>query len=159
MEIANETQKTAIIAAEEAAIRQVFVRLESAWNAGDAEAFARCLTDDCDYITFAGQHIKGREANRKVHADLFNSWALRDSVMRPGSTPPTVALLSPTIALMHSTGVIQLRFHKKPPVGRQSIQTTILMKTNGDWKIRAFHNCRIQRPGFFQRLLMRISNT
>ncbi|GAB3491163.1 hypothetical protein GCM10027341_03800 [Spirosoma knui] len=154
MKTANETQKTAVVAAEEAAIRQVFAQLESAWNDGDADAFVQCMTDDCDYITFAGQHIKGREANRKIHEELFNSWALKGSLMRPGATPPTVVLLSPTVALMHSTGVIQLRFHKQPPASRQSIQTTVLIKTNCSWKVRAFHNCRIQQPGIFQRLLM-----
>ncbi len=144
--------------AEETAIRQVFARLAAAWNAGDAHAFGQCLTDDCDYVTFAGQHIRGRQENEQIHHDLFHSWALKGSTMHTGTEQPTIAFLSDTIALMHSTGTIQLRFQKKPPMDRLSIQTTILIKTGDGWKVRAFHNCRVQRPGLFQRLLMALKS-
>ncbi|MBD2700536.1 SgcJ/EcaC family oxidoreductase [Spirosoma sp. BT702] len=142
---------------EEAIIQQVFDKLAVAWNAGDAEAFGQCLTDDCDYVTFAGQHIKGQQENVKIHNELFHSWALRGSTMHTGSSAPTIAFLSDTVALMHSTGTIKLRFQKKPPLDRLSIQTTVLIKENGTWKIRAFHNCRIQKPGLFQRIMMALS--
>ncbi|WP_420147838.1 SgcJ/EcaC family oxidoreductase [Spirosoma sp.] len=139
---------------EELAIRQVFDKLAEAWNAGDANAFASHLTTDCDYVTFAGQHIKGRQENEKIHRELFSSWAMKGSTMHTGSKPPRVTFLSPTIALVHSTGTVQLRFQKEPPLDRLSIQTTVLIKANDQWKIRAFHNCRIQKPGLFQRILM-----
>ena len=154
METSPEIRQSAVSHMEEIAIRQVFDKLAIAWNAGDAKAFASYLTDDCDYVTFAGQHIKGRQANEQIHHDLFNSWALKGSTMHSGSEQPTISFLSNTIALMHSTGTVQLRFQKEPPLHRLSIQTTVLIKANGAWKIRAFHNCRIQKPGLFQRLLM-----
>lgn len=141
-------------AAEEKAIHQVFDELAIAWNQGDAKAFGNLLTDNCDYITFAGQHIKGRPENIEIHQDLFNSWFMRGSTLHSGIEPPTVAFLSDTIALAHSTGTIQLRFQKKPPLNRLSIQTTILIKAEGEWKIRAFHNNRVQPPGLMQRLFM-----
>ncbi|GAB3992742.1 hypothetical protein GCM10028807_26280 [Spirosoma daeguense] len=143
-----------LIINEETAIRQIFDKLATAWNTGDAHAFADCLTDDCDYVTFAGQHIKGRHENQQIHHDLFHSWALKGSTMHIGSSAPIIAFLGENIALMHSTGTVKLRFQKKPPLHRLSIQTTILVKTNGEWKIRAFHNCRIQKPGLFQRIAM-----
>ncbi|MBD2752330.1 SgcJ/EcaC family oxidoreductase [Spirosoma validum] len=143
-----------VLKVEEAAIRQVVGKLAAAWNAGDAKTYASHLTDDCDYVTFAGQHIKGRQENEQIHQELFDSWALRGSTMHLGSNQPTISFLSPTIALMHSTGTVQLRFQKKPPLDRLSIQTTILTKATGEWKIRAFHNCRVQKPSLFQRILM-----
>ncbi|GAB3694278.1 SgcJ/EcaC family oxidoreductase [Spirosoma flavus] len=142
---------------EETAIRQVFDNLAVAWNAGDANAFGQNLTDDCDYVTFAGQHIKGRQENEKIHDELFHSWALHGSTMHTGTSTPSISFLSETVALMHSTGTIKLRFQKEPPLDRLSIQTTVLIKENGTWKIRAFHNCRIQKPGLFQRLMMSFS--
>lgn len=144
----------AIISQGKAEVEQVFAQLATAWNAGDAAAFVQCLTEDCDYVTFAGQHIKGRQENQQIHHDLFTSWALKGSTMHTGSKQPTVTFLSDEIALVHSTGTIQLRFQKKPPLDRLSIQTTVLIKADDGWKVRAFHNCRVQKPGLFQRLLM-----
>ncbi|MVM34729.1 SgcJ/EcaC family oxidoreductase [Spirosoma sp. HMF4905] len=153
MKVTEEFKKEASEQSDAAAIRQVFAQLATAWDLGDANIFAECLTNDCDYVTFAGQHIVGQEANRQIHHDLFNSWALKGSSMH-SSGQPSIAFLSNTIALVHSTGTIKLRFQKKPPLDRLSIQTMVLIKTDGQWKIRAFHNCRIQQPGLFQRLLM-----
>ncbi|WP_460962007.1 SgcJ/EcaC family oxidoreductase [Spirosoma litoris] len=156
MKVLEEPQPEAKSArqADEAAIHQVFTQLATAWDMGDANIFAECLTNDCDYITFAGQQIIGKEANRQIHHDLFNSWALKGSTMHPAQKQPSIAFLSNTIALVHSTGTIKLRFQKNPPLNRRSIQTMVVVKTDGQWKIRAFHNCRIQQPGLFQRLLM-----
>ncbi|UFH53807.1 SgcJ/EcaC family oxidoreductase [Spirosoma sp. KNUC1025] len=154
MKTSTESTQPKVLKIEETAIRQVLDKMALAWNAGDAHSFVDCLTADCDYVTFAGQHIKGREANEQIHQDLFNSWALKGSTLHPGSDQPTIAFLSDTIALMHSTGTVQLRFQKTPPTDRLSIQTTVLIKRNGEWKIRAFHNGRIQKPGLFQRLMM-----
>ncbi|GAB3942597.1 SgcJ/EcaC family oxidoreductase [Spirosoma harenae] len=150
--------KTAVAQTDESAVRQVFDRLAVAWNAGDAHAFAQCLTDDCDYVTFAGQHIKGRQENEQIHQDLFTSWALNGSTMHSDGSKSSITFLSDTIALVHSTGTIQLRFQKKPPLDRLSIQTTVLVKEADEWKIRAFHNCRIQKPGLFQRILMALKS-
>ncbi|GAB4019916.1 hypothetical protein GCM10028808_59330 [Spirosoma migulaei] len=154
MKSTTELTKATTANSEEIAIRWVFEQLATAWNTGNAKAFAELLTDDCDYVTFAGQHIKGREENQQIHYDLFTSWALKGSTMHTGPEQASIAFLSNTIAISHSTGTIQLRFQKKPPLDRLSIQTMVLIKINGQWKIRAFHNCRIQKPGLFQRLLM-----
>lgn len=155
-ELQMETER--IINRDEAVIQQVFAQLATAWNTGNAAVFGQCLTDDCDYVTFAGQHIKGRQKNQQIHHELFNSWALKGSTMHAGSEPSTIAFLSDDIALVHSTGTIQLRFQKKPPIDRLSIQTTVLIKTDDGWKVRAFHNCRVQRPGLFQRILMTLKS-
>ncbi|MVM38243.1 SgcJ/EcaC family oxidoreductase [Spirosoma sp. HMF3257] len=154
MNAREELKKEASKQADEAAIRQVFAQLATAWDLGDANIFSECLTNDCDYVTFAGQHIIGKEANRQIHHELFNSWALKGSTMHPTAEQPSIAFLSNTVALVHSTGTIKLRFQKTPPLNRLSIQTMVLTKNDGQWKIRAFHNCRVQRPGLFQRLLM-----
>lgn len=154
MKATAELKKEASEQSDEAAIRQVFAQLVAAWDLSDANIFSECLTNDCDYVTFAGQHIIGKEANRQIHHNVFNSWALKGSTMHPVSEQPQVVFLSNTIALVHSTGTIKLRFQKKPPLDRLSIQTMVLIKTNGQWKIRAFHNCRVQKPGLMQRFLM-----
>lgn len=41
-------------------ISDLFHEMFSAWSDGDGRAFANCFTEDVDYITFFGEHLKGR---------------------------------------------------------------------------------------------------
>ncbi|MGG4106770.1 SgcJ/EcaC family oxidoreductase [Paenibacillus lautus] len=136
------------------AIQTLLASLSKAWGEGSGRAYAECFTEEADYVTFNGQHLKGRRAIDEVHQELWNG-VLRDSKLVAGPTPTELRFLTPELAIAHATGAVQLRFHKKPPTSRFSINTNVLIKQNGEWKISAFHNCRIQKPGWIQRLMMR----
>jgi uncharacterized protein (TIGR02246 family) len=133
-------------------IGQIMEGLCTAWNAGDATAYAAYFTTDCDYITFAGEHIRGRAGNTAAHAALFKG-ILKGSKLH-GQVKDWRLLNDQTI-LVHGTGTVQLRWQKKAPAKRQSINTYVLVKQQEEWKIAAFHNCRIQKPGWLQKLLMK----
>lgn len=45
--------------------------LVTAWNAGDATAYADLFVEDADYITFLGQNMAGRTAIETGHRALF----------------------------------------------------------------------------------------
>jgi uncharacterized protein (TIGR02246 family) len=136
-------------------IEQLFETLTLAWNTGDGHLFASCFTEDCDYVTFSGEHIIGRQANEIQHQKLFNTF-LKGS--RLVGKQKSIRFLNPHIAVTHNIGVVKLRWHKTAPSSRQSINTNVLLKQDGVWKITAFHNCRIQKPGFFQKLLFSFFN-
>lgn len=136
------------------AILTLLDSLSKAWGEGDGRAYAECFTDDADYVTFNGQHLKGSKEIDEVHQELW-SGVLRDSKLVAGPVPTELRFLTPELAIAHATGAVQLRFHKKPPTSRFSINTNVLIKQNGQWKISAFHNCRIQKPGWIQRLMKR----
>ena len=54
-------------AAEERAIAQVIADRQVAWNAGDAEGYARLLTPDADLSSSSGQIARGRDAVIKLY--------------------------------------------------------------------------------------------
>lgn len=138
---------------EAAAIRERMQRLYECWNQGDAQAYAACFTEDVDYVAFDGSHINGRKANAEAHQALF------DGVLR-GSTldgeVKSVRFLAPDVALIHTEGVIKLRWQHKAPKGRRSIQTMVAVKREGAWFFTAFQNTRIQPPNAFARWMMRL---
>ncbi|WP_244221971.1 SgcJ/EcaC family oxidoreductase [Corallococcus exercitus] len=139
--------------AETAAIRERLLRLYECWNQGDAQAYAACFTEDVDYVAFDGSHIRGRQANAEAHQALF------DGVLR-GSTldgeVKSLRFLAPDVALIHTEGVVKLRWQRKAPKGRRSIQTTVAVKREGVWYFTAFQNTRIQPPNAFARLMQRL---
>ena len=69
-----------------------------------------------------------------------------------------IRFLTADIAVVHIIGAVKLRFQKKAPQGRQSINTNTVVRQNGQWKVTAFHNCRIKKPSFMQKLFMIVNN-
>ena len=139
---------------EEQDIRNLFQDMSIAWNKGDGKAFGECFTENCDYITYNGQLLRGREAVSEVHQQLFDSF-LKGSKMGGDDGIADIRFLTPDIAIVHGKGVIKLKWQKKPPKGRQSINTNVVVKENGKWKIDAFHNSRIKDPNWIQKLLVK----
>jgi len=138
---------------DEKQLRELFENIAAAWNKGDAQLFASYYTEDCDYITFMGQHIKGRQANAAAHQILLDKF-LKGSQLK--KQIKSIQFLKEDIALIHGTGAVQLHWQKQPSEKSQSITTNVAVKENGEWKVRAFHNCRIQKPGLLQRILMKV---
>ncbi len=56
-------------------------------------------------------------------------------------------------AIVIATGYVKLRLKKKSS-GRLSINTTFLVKQQGEWKICSFQNTRIKRFALLMRFLM-----
>lgn len=141
------------MANDEESLKNLFQAMSKAWNSGDGEAFGACFTGDCDYVTFNGQHLKGRKAIAKVHQELFDG-VLKRSKME-GDGIKDIRFLTSEIAIVHGVGAVRLRWQRKAPKGRESINTNVVIKKNGEWKIAAFHNCRIKNPNWVQKLFMK----
>jgi uncharacterized protein (TIGR02246 family) len=62
------------------AIGALFAKMCEAWNKGNGELFGSCFTEDADYVTFMGQHLKGRKQIADVHQMLF-AGPLKGSVL------------------------------------------------------------------------------
>jgi uncharacterized protein (TIGR02246 family) len=134
---------------DETAIRQLFTRLEEAWNAGDATAYGECFTPDSDYITFDGSHVQGRDANADAHRKLFETF-LKGSKLTGQISD--LRFLSPDVAVLHATGNVKLRWQSRPAPGRESIQTYVAVKQDGAWRFAAFHNSRILQRDWYHYL-------
>ncbi|WNQ11425.1 SgcJ/EcaC family oxidoreductase [Paenibacillus aurantius] len=131
------------------AVQEVFKRLSEAWNRGDGAAYGSCFTEDADYITFSGQHLKGSKQIGEVHQWLFDG-PLRGSVLEYRSSDSLEPrFLGPDTAIVIAVGEARLAgAAEAAEPDRGSINTNVLVKREGQWKLTAFHNCRIQEtPG------------
>ncbi|MFD7522139.1 SgcJ/EcaC family oxidoreductase [Paenibacillus chitinolyticus] len=127
------------------AIGALFAKLSDAWNEGNGELFGSCFMEDADYVTFMGQHLKGRKQISDVHQMLF-AGPLNGSVMVSSATVDLQPrFITPDVAVVHAIGEVQLAASEHAaPDNRGSINTNVVVKQNGEWKLTAFHNCRIQ---------------
>lgn len=135
-------------------IESLFRKLKMAWDQGDASAYGSCFTEDADYVTFQGEHLQGREAISDTHQVLWNS-VLKGSTLE--GEIKNIRFISPEMAVFHGLGVVKLKWQKKAPVKRDSINTNVVVKQNGKWIIAAFQNSRISRPGLMQKIFMKLS--
>lgn len=122
------------------AIRTLLNRMCEAWSRGDALAYADCFSQDCDYVTYNGMHLRGRRENADVHAALFRG-VLKGTRISPNIE--SLSFLSEDIALIHTVGSGAKR-GRTDSGARKSIQTLIVVKVDGSWTIRSFQNTRIR---------------
>jgi uncharacterized protein (TIGR02246 family) len=133
----------------ELALHELFARLERTWNAGDATAYSECFTPDCDYITFEGGHLQGRNENAHAHQKLFDTF-LKGSKLE--GRIKDIRFLTPDVAVLHATGNVRLRWQSRPAPGRESIQTYVAINRDGVWQFASFHNSRILQRDWYHYL-------
>lgn len=141
--------------AEMEAIELLFMQAAQAWNEGNGGRYASFFTEDCDYVTFDGLHIRGNAENETFHHKLFTGFLKGSKLV---GTIRSIRFINPDVAIVHQTGGIQLRFQKRFSKARLSINTNVLVREQGLWKISAFHNCRIQKPPFIFRWIGFLKN-
>lgn len=125
--------------ADEAAIRELPMRMIAAWNAGDAEGFASPFSDTADFIAFEGTHLKGRAEIAAFHRRLF-SGDLKGTRLDGGVL--FVRFLNPTVAVMHAWAGTYLAGHAKPAASRDSMQLFVVVQRAGAWRAEAMLNAR-----------------
>jgi uncharacterized protein (TIGR02246 family) len=112
-------------------IHLLLARLYDAWARGDGEEYAACFTQESDYITFNGIHLRGRAENAELHNALFRR-VLKGTKL--SAEIENIELLSSGVALVHTVGTGRKR----------SYQTYVLVKSDTGWLIRSFQNTRYQ---------------
>lgn len=124
------------------AIHALFDRLAQAWNHGSGSDFGAVFTEDADYVTFDGTHLSGRQSIADAHQRLFDT-VLRESRLEGSLTD--LRFLTPEIAVAHGRGAVRLRWQSRTPAARQSINTYVAVRHDGEWLFAAFQNTRIRR--------------
>ena len=117
---------------------QLFVgTLSSAWNRGDAVAFARSFRSDGTFTNVNGTTFEGHEAFEQRHREIFAG------PLKGSTTAMTVRrsqLIRPDVAIVDVDCATTI------PSG-QSIQSKLLLvlaKEGNEWTIAAFHNTGVQ---------------
>jgi uncharacterized protein (TIGR02246 family) len=121
---------------DRAALERIVGRLEAAWNAMDAAAFAAPFAGDADFVNIRGEHFRGRNAIATGHAAIFRT-------IYAGSTNhytvEAARLLRPEVALVHVHS--RLDAPHGPLAGRHGARfSLVLTKEPGGWEIAALHN-------------------
>jgi uncharacterized protein (TIGR02246 family) len=119
----------------------VLNQLDEAWNASDEAAFAAQFTPDTDVININGTHFQGRAALAKQMRQIFDT-VFKGSVHR-SRTLELVRNLTDDTILAVSSAVIDVPSGPLAPEAR-SRQTLILVRVEGSWQIRHWHNTPIR---------------
>lgn len=128
-------------AADDVAVRALYQQLMDGWNKGDGEAFATPFAEDGDLVAFDGTRFEGRREIVSFHQPLFDKW-LRGT--RLVGQVKSVRFLTPDAAVMHVIGGTIMRGESKPSPVRDSIQTLVARRKDGEWKLAAFQNTRLR---------------
>lgn len=134
-------ESSANYSADEHDVRGVYQRLMEGWNRGSGDAFAAAFTEDGDLVAFDGTHFKGREEIAPFHQELFDRW-LKGS--RLVGQVKNVRFLVPDVALMHAVGGTVMRGKSEASPERDSIQTLVATRKEGQWRLAAFQNTRVR---------------
>lgn len=134
----------------EASVRQVLNRMGEMFTNPTYELFSELFTEDCDYITFDGRHLKGIKQNYDAHRKLASLWIFKR--VRLHGEEVSIRFTSPGTAVVIMKGALVFRWQKKALPSRMSINTNILVRDRTTWKISSFQNTRIKGLGFFERM-------
>lgn len=128
---------------DEDAIRELPLRMISAWNAGDGEALASVFSDTADFIAFEGTRLTGRAEIAAFHQDIFAT-VVRGSKL--DGEVEFVRLLSPELAVMHARARTTLPGASMPSPSRESMQLFVVAKSGDRWQVEALMNARRLSP-------------
>ena len=138
------------------AIKHANEEIYKAFETLDFRTAAQHLTPDCDYITFNGMHLRGRDEYIQSHEEMMNNFMFKGA--RLEAQLQRIRFLNDTTAIVIATGAIRFRWQKKAPRSRQSINTTVWTKNEqGEWQLTAFHNCRVQKIPLIGRIIMKLT--
>lgn len=121
-------------------INNLLARITETWNAGDSEGYAGLFTEDADYITFFGQHLKGRQAIEEAHRGLFKL----DIKLAEGGPEPLIKSLTDDVALVIVGGAAFM--NGEPDPSRDSAITMTALRTPEGWRFASFQNTRVRKP-------------
>lgn len=117
-------------------VRAVLTELVAAWGRHDADACGAMFTDEATYTTFVGSLYRGRAAIVESHRALFGSF-LKGATLADERIE--VHFPAPDVAVVTSRGDV-VKGRRRKPLGKA--QTYTLARSDGGWRIAAFHTKR-----------------
>jgi uncharacterized protein (TIGR02246 family) len=128
---------------DERELHKLVYQLESAWNAGDGDAFAGLFAEDADVVHILGGYYSGRETIRAGHRMIFGT-------IYKGSTihysVEKIKFLRPEIAIVFLRQHLELA--QDSVVTEVDARPTIIAENiEGKWWIVALQNTRISEVG------------
>ena len=108
-------------------------------------------------VGFDGTHFRSRAEVAPFHQELFDRWLKGTRLV---GRVTDIRFLSPDIALLHAVGGTIGRGKSTAAPERDSIQTLVATRQNGEWHLAAFQNARLRPigPGFGSILVWAITD-
>ena len=144
MTIHTEHEGKAVNPADEAAVGGLYQQLIDGWNRGSGGAFAAAFAEDGDLIAFDGTHFRGRREIAPFHQELFDRWMKGTRLV---GRVERVRFLGPDAAVIHAAGSTVMRGKTESSPERESIQTLVAERRDGEWRLVAFQNTRVRPIG------------
>ena len=121
---------------DRAAIDALVRTLDTAWNAGDGDAFAAPFAADADFVNVRAEHHRGRQAIAAGHTAIFRG-------IYAGSTNQytvkSARLVTADVALVHVNATLQVP--SGPLAGQmKALYSMVLVREGSGWQIASFHN-------------------
>lgn len=126
---------------DEATVRALYQQLMNGWNKGSGVAYAAPFAEDGVLVGFDGTAFKGRQEIVSFHQPLFDTWLKGTRLI---GEVTRVQFLTADVAVMHAIGGTIMRGKSKPDRSRDSIQTLVTVRKDGEWKLAAFQNTRLR---------------
>lgn len=125
-------------------IRDTLRNLVRAWDRHDPAAYAAHFTPDADYVVFDGSRLQGREAIAAFYRQRFAT-VLSGSRLRLEEIE--VRFARQDLALVSTESCLRQPWDDELAPARAARQTLTMVYARGEWRIAAFHSCRIRRTG------------
>lgn len=145
----ESNKDTAHHAADTRAVTDLFTATATAWAEADAVAYGDCFTDDAEYVTFVGTHLRGRKQIVDSHDAL---WEHFQKNTRLHQEVRSLRFVTADVAVLVSVGTILQPKQAGPKRGDLKVQTLVAVRQDagedsafGGWRFTAFHNTKHRR--------------
>ena len=118
-------------------VREVLKEVYAAWEANDGDAFARPYAESAT-AALPGIYLPGRPAIRDTMATLF-AGELKGS--RAIHEVREIRFAAADAAVVTSKGAVLLAGQAEPDAASRALETWVLSRQDGTWRVQAFHNC------------------
>jgi uncharacterized protein (TIGR02246 family) len=127
-----------------AELHDLYGRTMAGWNQGSGEAFAASWADDGHLVAFDGTHFTSRAEIARFHEELFHSHLEGTRLV---GRVTGVTFPAPDVAVFHARGNTVMAGATEPAPERDSIQTMVAVRQDGEWRLVAFQNTRVRPMG------------
>ncbi len=128
---------TMLMAERDDAVRGVLDAVYAAWAANDADAFVASYAQDATAL-MPGSFLPGREAIRAMMAAAF-AGPLKGS--RAVHKIHSIRHVDTDTTVVITRGAIVLAGETEPRRENRALETWVLSRHGGAWRVAAFHNC------------------
>lgn len=131
------TSNSASFVEADRAVRSTLDEVYVGWAANDADAFVAPYAKNATAI-LPGTYLPNREAIRTTMANMF-AGELQGS--KGVHEVQSIRFVSGDVAIVFSKGAMLLAGQTEPDPAERVLETWVLAKQDGAWRVQAFHNC------------------